>query len=194
MVEKSLISLYKAVKEGQKLLTGSKVILPFGDEAEIYGFIATEDNLLSNAIDMPPLGECMVLSNRIIFYLDKSLHRFPIFKSVSKAYEKRHELYLLYIPRFIHSSSEYDRIYYFDSMSKETPHRRAGNLTNVKIEENIAFYYPTENDLYFESRSKLRAIGTGFAVVTRRISKPLGVIKYEIFDSHSAMVERSLAL
>ena len=54
MIETSLIKLDEAVDEGLKLSAGSKVLLPTGDEAEIYGFI-TSDDILSINVDTPPL-------------------------------------------------------------------------------------------------------------------------------------------
>lgn len=191
MIETSLIRLDDAVQNGQTLSAGYKVILPIGEEAEIYGFIAIQNNILSSDIDMPPLGECLVFSNRVIFYLDKQLHRFPIFNDVRRPTQERYELYLLYVPKFFNLTSELERKYYVQSMTREIPNPKACQLKGVQIEDNIAYYYPNECDLYFESRSKLRAIGSSFAVVTRRISKPSENVKYEIFDSHSVMIERS---
>lgn len=190
IIETSLISLDEAVNEGQKLSAGTKVVLPTGDDAEIYGFIAIQDNMLSTNIDMPPLGECRVFSNRVIFYLDKQLHRFPIFQSVCKPTEEKYALYLLYVSKFLNLSSEWDRKYYMESMCKDRPHPKVSRIDGIQIEDNIAYYIPNEYDLYFESRSKLRAIGTGFVIVTRRISKLSGDIKYEVFDSHSVKTER----
>lgn len=190
IIETSLIRLDEAVNEGQKLSAGTKVVLPTGDDAEIYGFIAIQDNMLSMNIDMPPLGECSVFSNRVIFYLDKQLHRFPIFQSVCKPTEEKYALYLLYVSKFLNLSTEWDRKYYMESMCKERPHPKVSRIDGIQIEDNIAYYLPNEHDLYFESRSKLRAIGTGFVIVTRRISKLSGDIKYEVFDSHSVKTER----
>lgn len=190
MIKTTLIRLDEAIQEGQTLFVGTKVILPIGDEAELYGFIATEDNPLSSAIDMPPLGECLVFSNRVIFYIDKQLHRFPLFKSVSKTNDQRYRLHLLYVPRFLSSSSEWVRKYYIESMRSEKSHPKVNILEGIGIEENVAYYYAKDCDLYFESKSKLRAIGTGFAVITRRLSKISDNMKYEIFDSHSIMIER----
>lgn len=185
MIETSLIRLDKAVLNGQTLSAGVNVILPEGKNAEIYGFIAIEDDLLSLEIDMPPLGECQVLSNRAIFTLDKHLYRFPIFKSVSKASEQKYKLYLLYVPKFFNSAI------YKESMRREKPNPKVVRIDGIRIEDEVAYYYCQNQDLYFESRSKLRGIGSEFAVVTRRISKHNDEIKYEIFDSHSVMMEKN---
>lgn len=190
MIETSLIKLNEAVSAGQTLSAETKVILSTGDEAEIYGFIAIDDNILSIHIDTPPLGECQVFSNRVIFYMEKQLHRFPIFKSVCQASEERYGVYLLYVPKLFHLSSEWHRKYYNESMRKENPHPQVCKIDGIRIEEKVAYYFPEELDLYFESNSKLRGIGTGFVVVIRRISPLTGDIKYEIFDFNSVMVER----
>ena len=191
MIETSLFKLDEAVQDGSKLFTGSKVVLPTGDEADIFGFIAIEDNLLSVVIDMPPLGECQIFSNRVIFYIDNRLYRFPIFQSVCKASEERYGIYMLYVPKFLNLSSEWERKWYCESMCNEKPHLKVSRINDIRIEENIAYYYPNNHDLFFESRSKLRGIGTGFAVITRRISKLSDDIKYEIFDSHSVIIDRN---
>ncbi|MDE6648393.1 MAG: hypothetical protein K2K45_00500 [Muribaculaceae bacterium] len=192
MIETSLIRLEDAVQNGQTLSAGSKVILPIGEEAEIYGFISTVYNMFGTGIDMPPLGECQVFSNRVIFYLDKQLHSFPILTSVCKASEKRYGVYLLYNPRYLNlPPSDWSRKYYEYTMCRENPHPKAFKIEGVKIEDSVAYYYPNDYDLYFESRSKFRAIGSGFVVITRRVSKPSENIKYEIFDSHSVLIERN---
>lgn len=189
MIESSLIRLDEAINNRQKLSAGSQVRLPIGEEAEIYGFIPTVYGMFSSEIDMPPLGECQVYSNRVIFYLDKQLHTFPIFYSVCKACEEKYEVYLLYNKRFL--NSKVDKKFYEYIMCRESAHPLISKIEEIRIEDSIAYYYPNEHDLYFESRSKLRAIGSGFAVVTRRVSKLSENIKYEIFDSHSVMIERS---
>lgn len=191
MVETSLINLDDAIQDGLKLSAGSKVILPSGDEAEIYGFISTENDMLSSIIDMPPMGECQVFSNRVIFYMKKELHRFPIFSTVCKASQTRYDLHLLYIVSFFNSYSSWDLKAYIKYMESKSIITNLRRLKGVKIEENLAYYYPNDYDLYFESRSKLRAIGVGFAVVIRRISKLSDEIKYELFDAHSVRIERN---
>lgn len=191
MIETSLIRLDEALQCGLKLYEGKKVVLPSGDDADIYGFIVIEDDMLSLLIDMPPLGECQVFSNRAMFLMDNKLHRFPIFSTVCKVSENRYDLYMLYLVRFSSLLSGWDLKaykYYFGDRNIISNLRK---LNDVQIEENTAYYTPYKNDLYFESRSKLRAIGSGVAVVTRRISKKTDVIKYEIFDAHSLRMERN---
>ena len=69
----------------------------------------------------PPLGECQVFSNRVIFFLEKQLLRFPIFKSVCKTSADRYGVYLLYVPKLFHLSSEWHRKYSKESICKENP-------------------------------------------------------------------------
>ena len=190
MIETSLIKLDEAVEVGQILTAGSKVLLPIGVDAEIYGFIAIDNSFSNPSIDMPPLGECHVLANRIMSTFDKQQHLFPIFRSVSNAIKERYPLYLLYIPRFKNLSSEWDRKAYIYSMSREVPNPKVARIDGIKLEEKVAYYYPKEDDLFFESNSKLRAIGSEFVVVTRRLSKLSDNVKYEVFDAHSVMIER----
>lgn len=91
-IETSLIRLDEAVQNGKTLLAGSKVFLPAGGEAEIYGFIATSNDIFGDIIDMPPLGECQVFSNRVIYRFEECTHTFPIFSSVCKATEEKYGL------------------------------------------------------------------------------------------------------
>lgn len=191
MTEKALISLDEAVQKGQTLLAGLKVVLPLiKEEAEIYGFVATALHVLSSGIDMPPLGECKVFSNRVIFYLANELYRFPIFTSVHKASEERYGLQYLYVPRILNSPLGWNEKYYRDAMYKDVPDPRVSRVEDIQIENNVAYYYANKYDLFFESDSRFRAIGLGFVVITRRYSKLSGNIKYEIFDSHSVKIKR----
>ncbi|MDE6006203.1 MAG: hypothetical protein K2G67_01435 [Muribaculaceae bacterium] len=183
----NLICIDDLIKSGKTLSSGSKVKLPSGDDAEIYGFIATEDNSLSKFIDMPPLGESSVLSNRVIYYLDNQLFRFPIFKNVCKARDVNYELQFLYIPRFLQLGG-YLRTEYVKLLAEGIVSCKLNSIEGVSIEGDQVFYHPNEYDLYFESYSKLRAIGKGFAIITRRISKLNDNVKYEIFDSYSVKV------
>lgn len=191
MIETSLIRLDEAIQSGLKLYEGKKVVLPSGEEADIYGFIAIEDSMLIPCIDMPPLGECQVFSNRVMFFMNKELCRFPIFSKVCKVSEERYDLYMLYVLRFITLLSGWDKKAYLYYMRDRHIIQNLSKLNGVQIEDNNAYYLSNENDLYFESRSNLRAIGSGVAVVTRRISKKTDDIKYEIFDAHSLRMEKN---
>jgi len=193
MIETSLITLNEAIAEGQTLSTGLKVVLPIGSEAEIYGFIAIDNNnLFGQAIDMPPMGECQVLSNRVFFYLNEQIYRFPIFRSVGKATEEKYKLYFLYIPKFL-NLSQYDRDVYFQSMKNEHANQKVKRIDGIRIDENgFAYYYAQDDDLFFNSASKLCGIGSGFAVITRRMAQLSENIKYELFDSNGVMTERTV--
>lgn len=190
-IESSLISLDKAIREGRTLSAGSKVVLPIGEEAEIYGFIAIEDDdLLSIEINMPPLGECKVLSNRTFFSFEGKIYHFPIFSTVSRANEEKYKLYLLYVPKFFNLTSKYDVEAYRQSMRNEVASPKVYKINGVRVEDKIAYYYANESDLYFRSRSKLSGIGSEFAVITRRVSKLSEDVKYELFDSYGVMIEK----
>lgn len=194
MVATSLIRLDEAIQSGIKLYEGLKVVLPSCEEAEIYGFLTTEDFILSDNIDMPPLGECQVFSNRVIFYMNNKLHRFPIFSTVCKVSEDRYDLFALYIPRFetlLSDSFNFKAYVKYMGTRQITSYLKSIKINSLQIEKDIAYYIPNENELYFESRSKFRAIGSGVAIITRRISKKSDDIKYEIFDAHSLKMEKN---
>lgn len=63
-------------------------------------------------------------------------------------------------------------------------------IDGVKIEDNVAYYYPQSNDMYFKSSSKLRGLSDGLAVIVRRISKISGDIKYEIYNPDEIQLEK----
>ena len=193
MIETSLISLKDALAEGQTLKKGMQVVLPFQMEATIYGFISIEEDeedLFDLAIDMPPLGEAKVLSNRVITSINDKMYRFPIFSEVSKATEMKYPLRFLYVPRFLNLPSQWEVKYYMSSLSDETPNPKVSRIDGVEIEDNIAYYYPKDNALYFQSSSRLSGIGNGMVVITRRLSKCSDDIKYEIFTPNEVLIEK----
>lgn len=191
MIDTSLISLNEAIANGLTLSKGLKVSLPIGGDATIYGFIAMEDDIFSLAIDMPPLGEAKILSNRVLFGFNDQLHRFPIFSSVCKANEERYKLYLLYVSRFLNLPSQWKIKTYIQSMKHEEANPNVYKIDNVRIEDKTAYYYTKDDDLYFQSTSKLCGIGNGFAVITRRISNLSDDIKYEIFNPEEVKIEKT---
>ena len=156
-IETSLINVNEVLAQGQTLSRGMHVSLPMGLEATIYGFVPVEVSLFDFRIDMPPLGEAKVVSNRVVAAFNGGLRHFPVFNDVSKPVEERYPLSLLYIPRFLRNR--------LDSESQE-------------------------NDLYFESSSKLSGIANGLAVITRRLSKETDELRYEIFNSDEVLVEK----
>lgn len=189
IIETSLINLETALNNGYTLVKGQPVVLPIDGQATIYGFIAIENSVFSSEIDMPSLGEASVLSNRVIFAFDKKLYRFPIFNSVSKATEEKYGLRFLYVPRLFRLSNQWELQLYSQAMSQEKPNPKVARLTGVKIEDEIAYYYPPKNDIYFQSSSLLRGLSDGFVVIIRRISKISGDIKYEIFNPDEIQIE-----
>ena len=193
MIETSLINIADAINKGRTISKGERVTIPVEGDSTIYGFLAIENRFFGDTIDidMPPLGEANVLSNRVIFAFDEKLHRFPIFNSVSRASEGKYGLYLLYVPRLLNLSNKWNVQAYKETMAKEAPHYNVSRIMDVKLEDNIAYYYPHEDDLYFESSSKFRGLSNGFAVVIRRISNITGDIKYEIYNSDEVQIENS---
>ena len=194
MIETSLISLKEALAEGQTLKKGMQVVLPTYMEATIYGFIAIEEDeedLFDLSIDMPPLGEAKVLSNRVITSINDKMYRFPIFSEARKATEIKYPLRFLYVPRLLNLPSQWEVKYYMSSLSDETPNPKVSRIDGVEIEDNIAYYYSKEDDLYFQSSSRLSGIGNGMVVITRRLSKCSDDIKYEIFNSNEVLIEKN---
>lgn len=193
MIETSLISLKEALEGGQTLKKGMQVELPTHMEATIYGFIVIEEDeedLFDLAIDMPPLGEAKVLSNRVITSINDKMYRFPIFSEVSKATEMKYPLRFLYVPRFLNLPSQWETKYYIKTLRNEQPHSLVSKIEGVHVEDNIAYYYSKEDDLYFQSSSRLSGIGNGMVVITRRLSKCSDDIKYEIFTPNEVLIEK----
>ncbi|MBD5422725.1 MAG: hypothetical protein HDR49_06835 [Bacteroides sp.] len=201
MVEKSLVSIKDVLTPGRLLSKGLIVVLPTGYEAEIYGFIAIEDNVAeiididksgNTSIDMPPLGEAIVLSNRVIFSMNEKVLKYPIFNIACKATENRYNLKYLYIPKFLRLSGN-KSMAYRQSMKKDVPDSNVGKIENVEIDDNRAYYYTSDSDILFKSDSMLRGISNDFAVITRRLSSKTDDIKYEIFSSNEILIEKNEA-
>lgn len=191
MIETSTMNLFEAIAKGKELIKGMEVKLPlFEYKAHIYGFVATQGQVLGVDIDMPALGQANVLSNRIVY----ESRAFPIFTSVKKACEEKSNLYQLYVPHFLSSFYKDSwRNAYWRTFTGESVDSKVTSYGNVKIEgtleERKAFYYPRENDLFFQSSSKLRSIASSFAVITRRVSKVTDQVIYEVYNPEEVKIE-----
>ncbi|HJE38599.1 MAG: hypothetical protein C7K11_06365 [Candidatus Amulumruptor caecigallinarius] len=195
MIETSTMNLFEAVANGKELTKGMEVKLPLFDyKAYIYGFVATQGRALDVDIDMPALGQAKVLSNRVVY----ESRAFPILTSVQKACEEKYNLYQLHVPHFLSSyyqDSKYGswRNAYWQAFTGESVESKVTSYGNVKIEgafgERQAFYYPRENDLYFQSSSKLRGMASSFAVITRRVSKVSDQVIYEVYNPEEVKIE-----
>lgn len=191
MIETSTINLFEAVANGKELTKGMEVKLPLFDyKAYIYGFVPTQGRALDVEIDTPVLGQAKVLSNRIVY----ESRAFPIFTSVQKALEEKYNLYQLYVPHFL-SDSKYAswRKAYWQAFTGDSVDSKVASYGNVEIDgtlgERQAFYHPRENDLYFQSPSKLRGIASSFVVITRRISKVTDQVIYETYNPEEVKIE-----
>lgn len=189
-IETSLVNVNEALAQGQTLSRGMQVSLPLGLEAKIYGFIAVEETLFSPTVNMPPLGEVKIISNRAVAYYNGCLCRYPIFRSVHKCDDEWHPLFHLYIPRFFNQGREAVTRAYKRCFADGVVESIIESLRGVGIEEGCAYYYPQENDLYFESSSDLSGFANGLAVITRRLSKETDELRYEIFNSDEVLVEK----
>lgn len=189
-IETSLINVNEALAQGQTLSKGMQVSLPMGLEATIYGFIPVEETLFNPAINMPPLGEVKIVSNRAVTYYNGHLYRYPVFRRVRKGDDEWHPLLHLYVPRFFNQGSDSVIKAYTRCFKEGVVESRIESLRGVGIEEGCAYYYPQENDLYFESSSNLSGIANGLAVITRRLSKETDELRYEIFNSDEVLVEK----
>ncbi len=190
-IETSLINVNEALAQGQTLSKGMQVSLPMGLEATIYGFVPVEVSLFDFRIDMPPLGEAKVVSNRVVAAFNGGLRAFPVFNNVSKPVEESYPLSMLYIPRFLRNRLDGSlENAYLGVLRNGTAESKVKKLNGVDIENGCAYYFPQENDLYFESSSKLSGIANGLAVITRRLSKETDELRYEIFNSDEVLVEK----
>ncbi len=198
MIETSTMNLFEAVANGKELTKGMEVKLPTVEyTAHIYGFVAVPEQELDvdklPLRDMPALGQANVLSNRVVSIICNQFCRFPIFTSVQKACEDRYNLYLLYVPHFLSSEYQGRRNAYKQTYTGESVESKVASFTEVKLEgtlqERQAFYYPRENDLYFQSSSKLRGMASSFVVITRRISKVTDQVIYEVYNPEEVKIE-----
>ena len=67
-------------------------------------------------------------------------------------------------------------------MQSKTPDQFVYKNDGVKIEDNEAFYYPKEDELFFESSTSLKGIANAFVVITRRIAPDNEQVVYEVYS------------
>lgn len=162
-------------------------------EGEIYGFIAMWNNICGPDIDMPPLGEATVLANRVVTYINGKFFRFPIFTETHSAEANKYNLYLLYVPKLCFQSNISYVNAYLESMLSGKPNDKIRKLKDIVMENDSVYYETQKEDIYFKSSlSKFCGIGNDFAVITRRITKNTGDIKYEIFYSSEIKIEKNV--
>lgn len=192
-IETSLITVEEALSQGCTLRKGMNVTLPIRESAEIYGFIATDNDPYSNIIDMPPLGEAVVLSNRVLYASSKGTSIFQLFSEVGRATEEKYDIHALIIPEFVYLQSEWNRSAYIRTLKDEKADPRISRIDprRIKMGGTKAYYHPRDIDLYFQSASKFRGIATGLAVITRRITRNTEDIKYEVFCANEVLIEKS---
>lgn len=173
---------------GKELKRGAIVKLPIGKEATIYGFVAYHERLDDfpkdvKGINCPALGPAHVIGNRIVSALDGKLYRFPIFISVTKATKNKYPVFGLYNPELLLEAVYPSRATsYRRSMQSKTPDQFVYKNDGVKIEDNEAFYYPKEDELFFESSTSLKGIANAFVVITRRIAPDNEQVVYEVYS------------
>ena len=176
--------LYDALNSGKKLKKNMLVKLPIAKESTVYGFVPYNETYFLNpdTIGCPPLGEATIIGNRLIYFTDKQIFRFPIFNSVSKLKDEKYNVYHLHVPRLMEIESGYKLRCYLNSVKKEKPDCDVWKVDSIKIIEDSAFYYPKEDEYLFETTTPFRAIANAFVVITRRISTDRGIVVYEVYD------------
>lgn len=190
MVETSLINVREALNNGITLSKGMDVVIPKIGDASIYGFLSTLNDAFSHVFDMPPLGRTTVLSNRILCYIGQQLCRFIIFDKVTKVTGDRLDIQYLYIPKFAYIDNPRGLTAYKKVMGNVEWDSYIAKLNRVEVEDDKAYYLPEDNEIYFESSSKLKGVSKGCAVVTKRLSNNAEAIVYEVHNYNDVFVER----
>lgn len=174
-------NLYDICLQGQKISQYTPVKLLNG-EARIYGFIAYHANIFSENVSCPPLGKAYVVGNRIVFSMENKLYRFPIFSSIEKNTQERYPVYLLYVPRLMDLPNQSHVTAYVSSMKNEKPNSNVWKVDSIKLIEGKPYYFPKENEFYFDSTSQFKGIGDAFEVIVTRKSPVDGSLIYEVYD------------
>lgn len=182
-----MAKILEKISKGFRVTKGTKIKIPIGGEALIYGFVPfNEDELFEfsilNDLNGPALGPAYVIGNRIIFSLDGKFSRFPIFTSIQNFDEEKYPIYLLYVPKLLNSPNSTHVGAYKYSMKNEKPHKYIGKVEGVKILDDRAYYFPNANEFFFTSQSCLRGLANSFAVITQRKSGDNEMVVYEVFD------------
>lgn len=178
-----MASLLNKLENEGNISKSLTVQLPIGEEGEIIGFVPyTENNILSDKINCPPLGKAYVIGNRIIFNLNDKTYGFPIFKKISKINEDKLHLLFLYIPRLISELTQSKLQAYFQSVRDPKPNPWVNNIDRISLLDGFAYYTPFENEYLFETNTKFKGVAPDFVVVTRRIIQSTGELIYEIYD------------
>lgn len=175
-------NLYDICLQGSKISKFTSVKLPAG-EAQIYGFIAYHDNIFSDNVSCPPLGKAYVVGNRIVFNMENKLYRFPIFSSIEKNTQESYPVYLLYVPRLMDLPYQSHVAAYVSSMKNEKPiPYYIWKVDSIRSIEGKPYYFPKEDEFYFDSTSQFKGIGNAFEVIIRRTSPVDGSLVYEVYD------------
>ena len=174
-------TLYDICLQGQKVSKYTPVKLPTG-EAHIFGFVAYHDNVFSDNVSCPPLGKAYVVCNRIVFSMENKLYRFPIFSSIEKNTKESYPVYLLYVPRLMDLPYQSHVTAYVDSMKNEKPNSYVWKVDSIRLIEGKAYYFPQEDEFYFDSTSQFKGIGDAFEVIITRKSPVDGSLIYEVYD------------
>ena len=187
-----MANILETLNQGKTIETDTRIKLPVEGKAVIYGFVPYHCNDIDSFFDFeetatcPPIGPANVIGDRIIFSLDGKFYRAPVFNSISSpaSPEEKYPVYLLYVPRFLNLSSQY-RIYgYKKAFANEKPRLAKYDKypEDIRVIESVPFYSPLNGEYIFSSASKLRGIGNSFVVITRRLSKEMGTVVYEVYN------------
>ncbi len=176
-----MATLFDILYQGKKVDSSTPIKLPIVDNATIYGFVAYNENLLSDIVNCPPLGVAFIVANRAVFYFEDKFYRFPIFSSISKPVEDKYHVYLLHVPRLLEMCFSHVNAYLY-CMKNNKLHKWISKVEGIKVVDNKAYYYPKEDECLFESSSQFRAIANSFVVITRRITSENENVIYEVWN------------
>ena len=71
---------------------------------------------------------------------------------------------------------------YVDSMKNEKPNSYVWKVDSIRLIEGKAYYFPQEDEFYFDSTSHFKGIGDAFEVIITRKSPVDGSLIYEVYD------------
>lgn len=178
-------SIYDLCLDGIRISNIKPIKSPLVGKAYIYGFVPYQEDLLFDSINCPPLGTVTVIGNRVIFFLNNKMYRFPIFSSVEKNTKENLPVHLLYSPRLMNLKDSYKQKAYLEAMGHGICSYNLLKIDGIQKLDDKPFYFPNSNEFFFESQSLLKGIADAFLVIITRISEKDGSTIYEAYDPNT---------
>lgn len=181
-------NLKESLLEKGNLNCDCKVSTKLVGEMEIFGFVPYSHESISI---IPPLGQVIACSDRIILSINESNIRIPIYQTIARCDEEMLLAENLYIPSLFFSENKYVQQWFKDYFKRrnDSTLRKISNQVHDVVEVEGRWYYKMNpQNWLFISESPIRAVADDFLVVCRRINNVTGVIVYETYRPEDLVI------